>query len=156
MMRNRNKLASLLLGLVFAISTVAMGCGGGGSSEMEDACSDVCEAIDECEPQPGATSLCIKSCVDEFDDADEFDGEACVDARFAAFSCAEKLVCDDLFTLLAFEVREELLGRLLVGELLCEEKTLGNPVVILGDCCEFELAAMVGNCPETFDLKLKK
>lgn len=36
-MKTWNKLAPLLLGVVFAISIVAMGCSGGGSSEIEDA-----------------------------------------------------------------------------------------------------------------------
>lgn len=140
-MTNRNKLASILLGLALAISAAALGCNGGGSSEIEDTCEDFCKASTGCGDVPDAQGLCEDECADDFDQADEFDGEECVDAQLATLECAEALACADLLKFITIRLNATKLGSLLLGNLLC--------VPGVRDCCETELLNAVVACPET-------
>lgn len=107
----------------------------------------MCEAINSCADFPEANAECKRGCSDDFDDAEEFDGDDCVDSRLVAFSCVEKLSCEEILEFVNLEVRAQDLADLLVGDVLCVKD--GMTI----DCCEAELATVIGNCEKTFDLK---
>ena len=142
-MKIRNKLAPFLLGLSFARVLVGFGCSGGGSSEIEDLCEDFCDHSTTCGEVPDAQSLCVSECEDDFESAEELDGEECVEAQIVALTCAEGLVCPDLFEFLREDITATDIIPLFLGNLLCE---VGLP----HDCCEAELLGMLGACPVTF------
>jgi hypothetical protein len=141
-MTNRNQLASILIGFAFAISAAAVGCSGGGSSEIEDLCEDFCEASLECVDLDDAQSLCEDECNDDFEEAEDLDGEMCVDTQVAASECAEALPCDVLLPFLAIELKSPAaVTKLFFGDYLC--------VLGVQDCCETELLVNYTACPET-------
>jgi hypothetical protein len=142
-MTNRNQLASILIGFAFAISAAAVGCSGGGSSEIEDLCEDFCEASLACVDLDDAQSLCEDECNDDFEEAEELDGEVCVDTQMVGLECAEALACPVLLDFLAIELKSTAnLIQLFLGNLLC--------VPGVQDCCETELLDNLRDCPETF------
>ena len=142
-MKKRNKLASLLLGLVFAISTVAVGCKSGGSTEIEDACEDFCEYINDCAGIPEVQKFCEEDCEDDFEKADEFDGDDCVESQLVLLDCEVGLTCSEVLEFQDLRLRDATLDNLRAGDLLCMS---GMPL----DCCEAELIDVVDvKCPET-------
>jgi len=145
-MRHRNQWTRYLLALVFAIAAAGMACsGGGGGSEIEDVCEAFCEASTTCTDIPDAQSLCEDECVEDFERAEDLDGDECVDEQLAAMVCAEQLACPNLnkFNSLRFRRSSDIV-----------QLFLGNKLCVLGvrDCCEDELLQNIAACPDTFAL----
>jgi hypothetical protein len=80
------------LSYVFALSLLAafaLSCKGGGGGQFADVCDEFAETQVGCLefPQPAAKQLIKDECIDELEESDELDGDACADAQIAAFEC---------------------------------------------------------------------
>ena len=86
----------VVLGLIFSVGLVAA-CGkSGGGGEFEEVCEDYCATIVRCVDIPEAEDDCNSDCIDDLEDAEEMDGEACSDAQTAAFACVAELECNEV------------------------------------------------------------
>lgn len=102
----RFNLLSRPLLLTFLVAWM-LSCGGGGS-QFDDVCTDYANVILDCLEfnTNDARAITRKECVQELEEAADFDGDACVAAQIATFECLGTETCENLFEFFDLENKD--------------------------------------------------
>lgn len=81
--------------MILALSMFVAACDSGGGTDPSDACEDLCDRVNKCEPEGFDKKGCLDIC-DEIADEEDDIKDRCQDAVIDLFECGEDLSCNEI------------------------------------------------------------